>query len=244
MSLNRTKSRFYTSYSLDSQSNNNNNNQAENDDNLSLQNLNIELNNGLYYLNTYLNSRQTSNKRSIINHKDSNGNGLIINGLLFDEQLFQPSRSSYIIDYSKTPDDLNRFLQGHNLSSTLTQIDAHLYKLAFILTLTEWNINKEILLGSYPHDQLKDISYYKQFCFPELNLLEKTTNDQSTYIFTRTLSNGHVEYGYCRRITKYYNQITNFPIVFCIVSTHPYFKLYDAILNELITGFFLFCLCT
>jgi hypothetical protein len=223
--------RFYTSHSLDLQSNNN---QPKDNDRISLTNLSIEPTNGLHYLssnlNTILNYRQTSNKRlinSIIHHKDSNGNGLIINGSLFDGQLFQPTRSSYIIDYSNTPQDLNRFLEGHNLSLTYSQLDPHLYKLAFIITLSDWYVDKELLLGYYPHDDdnnnvniLEEISHYQRFCFPELNPSQKNggqiLTDQSTYIFTRTLSNGQVEYGYCRRIIKHNNHITKFPIVICI----------------------------
>jgi len=223
--------RFYTSHSLDFQSNNT---QPKDNDTISLTNLHIEPTNGLHYLssnlNTFLNYRQTSNKllsNSIIHHKDSNGNGLIVNGSLFDGQLFQPARSSYIIDYSNTPQDLNRLFEGHNLSSTYSQLDPHLYKLAFIITLSDWYVDKELLLGYYPHDDdnnnvniLEEISHYQRFCFPELNPSQKNggqiLTDQSTYIFTRTLSNGQVEYGYCRRITKDNNHITKFPIVICI----------------------------
>jgi hypothetical protein len=136
--------------------------------------------------------------------------------------VFQPARSSYVIDYSNTPHDLNQFLEGHHLSSKLGQLDAHLYKLAFIITLSDWYVDKELLLGYYPRDEniFEEISHYKRFCFPELNSLQRnggqSFNDQSTYVFTRILSNGQVEYGYCRRITKEYNQITRFPIVICI----------------------------
>ncbi|CAF4445096.1 unnamed protein product, partial [Adineta steineri] len=117
------------------------------------------------------------------------------------------------------------------------------YKLSFIITLSDWYIDKELLLGYYPHEDnemkiLEEISPYKHFCFPELNPKQRNggqiLNDQSTYIFTRTLSDGHMEYGYCRRLTKDSNRITKFPIVICIVSSHSYFKLYDAILNELV----------
>jgi hypothetical protein len=228
MNSNRTDRHLYTSYSLDLPSNNNNN-QAKNDDSISITSLNIEPTNRLHYLSsnfhTFFNNRQTSNRRlinSIVNHRDSNGNGLIVNGLLFDGQLFESSRSSYIIDYSNTPQDLNRFLEGHKLSSTCSQLDEHLYKSVFIITLLDWYVDKELLLGYYPNDinTLEEISHYKRFCFPELNSLHKNGgqiwNDQSTYIFTRTLSNGQVEYGYCRRLMRDYNQITRFPIVICI----------------------------
>jgi hypothetical protein len=223
MRSNRT---FYASYSLDLTSNNN----RTDDDTISVQSLNIEPTIGLHYLssnvNTFLNNRQTSDKRSVINQKDSNGNGLIINGSLIDGQVFQTTRSSYILDYRDTPQDLNKFLQGHNLSSTSSQLDAHLFKLAFIITLSDWCVDRELLLDHCPQDDdnhgniLEEISSYKRFCFPELN--SKRTNigqifhDQSTYVFTRTLSNGQAEYGYCRRLTRDHNQITKFPIVICI----------------------------
>jgi hypothetical protein len=233
MNSKRSDRHLHPSYSLDLSSNNN---QTKDEDNLSLTNLYIEPTNGLHYLssnfNTHSNHRQTSNKRlinSIVNHKDSNGNGLIINGSLFDGQLFQPTRSSYIFNYSNTPEDLNGFLEGHHLPTTCSELDAHLYKLVFIITLSDGYVDKELLLGYYPQDDnnvniLEEISSYKRFCFPELNSSQKNggqlLNDQSTYIFTRTLSNGYVEYGYCRRIMKDYNQITKFPIVICIGNNH------------------------
>ena len=234
MKSNHSDRRLQPSYSLDFQSNN----KLKGNDTISRTSLNIESSNGLHYLpsnfNTLLNHRQLSNKRllnSIINHKGLNGNGLIINGSLFDEQLFQPARSSYITDYANTSQDFNRFLEGYNTSSLCSQLDAHLFKLAFIITLSDWYVDKELLLGYYPHDDnevniLEEISPYKRFCFPELNSKHKNggqlINDQSTYIFTRTHSNGQVEYGYCRRLTKDYNQITKYPIVICIgnVSTN------------------------
>jgi hypothetical protein len=228
MNSNRSDGRLFASYSSESQSNNNNN-QPKDDDNISIASLNAGLTNGLHYLasniNTFLNSRQTSNKHGIntpVIRRDSQGNGLIVNGFLFDDNLFQPARSSYVIDYSDTPQDLNRFLEGHHSSSRSCQLDAHLYKLAFIITLSDWYVDKELLLGYYPRDEniFKEILHYKRFCFPELNPLQRnggqSFNDQTTYVFTRILSNGHVEYGYCRRITKEYNQITRFPIVICI----------------------------
>jgi hypothetical protein len=228
MESNPNDRRLQTSFSLDFQSNN----KSKDNDTISYASLNTEPHNSLYYLpsnvNKYLHQRQISNKRllnSIVNHTGLNGNGLIINGSLFDEQLFQPTRSSYITDYANTPQDFNRFLQGHNATLVCSQLDAHLFKVAFIITLSDWYVDKEILLGYYPHDDnevniLEEISPYKRFCFPELNPKERNggqlVHDQSTYIFTRTLSDGHVEYGYCRRLTKDYNQITKFPIVICI----------------------------
>ena len=67
---------------------------------------------------------------------------------------------------------------------------------------------------------IEQISYYKRFCFPELNSNRKDggslTTDSSTYIFTRTNSKGQIEYGYCRRINYDNDQIIEFPIVICI----------------------------
>lgn len=227
MKSNRNYRREFTSYSFPFQADHN---QLEDDDDLSLANLNIEFTNSLHNfssnLNTFLRSRQRSTKPSITIPKDSNGNDLIINGSLFDGYLFQPTRSSYIIDYSNTPQDLNRFLEDHHSSSsTYSQLDPHLYKLVFIVTLSEWYVDKELLLGYYPHEDndvniLEEISHYQRFCFPELNPSQpnggQIFNDQSTYIFTRILSNGQVEYGYCRRVMTNYRQITKFPIVICI----------------------------
>ncbi|CAF3541814.1 unnamed protein product [Rotaria sp. Silwood1] len=173
---------------------------------------------------------------------DSNKSVVIINGSLFDAQLFQPIRSSYIIDYGNTSQDLNRHLEGHNISSKCSTLDAHLFKLAFIITLSDGYVDNEVLVDYCPHNNtnvniLDEISHYKRFCFPELNSKRKSKgqflNDKSTYVFTRTRSNGQVEYGYCRRLTTNSNQVTKFPIVFCIVSAYSYFKLYDAILNEI-----------
>ncbi|CAF0751177.1 unnamed protein product [Adineta steineri] len=247
MKSNHSNRHVNASYSFDLPSNNNNN--SKQDDSISCSSLNIDTTSHLYYLPSHINKLsnhgQTLNKRllnSIVNYK----NGLIINGSLFDEQLFQPTRSSYVTDYANTPQDCNRFLEGHNRTLTCSQLDAHLYKLSFIITLSDWYIDKELLLGYYPHEDnemkiLEEISPYKHFCFPELNPKQRNggqmLNDQSTYIFTRTLSDGHMEYGYCRRLTKDSNRITKFPIVICIVSSYSYFKLYDAILNELVKAY-------
>ncbi|CAF1095048.1 unnamed protein product [Rotaria sordida] len=223
----------------------NNDGQDEEDDTKSWSNLNIQQNS-----NTLLNHRRLSIKRltnTVNNHNVSHGNGLIINGSLFDGQLFQPLRSSYIIDYRETPRDLNKFLEGHNTILNSSHLDLHLFKLSFLMTLSEGQIDKELLLDYYPRDNneiniVEEISYYKRFCFPELNSKKTTTeenllDDSLTYIFTRTNSIGKVEYGYCRRVTHANNQITKFPIVICIVSTYSYFKLYDAILNELTSAY-------
>ncbi|CAM2711936.1 unnamed protein product [Rotaria socialis] len=191
------------------------------------------------------NLRGASVKRStntVNNHNISNGNKLIINGSLFDGQLFQPVRSSYILDYRDTPLDLNQFLEGHNMKLRPSHLDAHLFKLSFIITLSEEHVDKELLLDYCPHDDseinvVEQMSFYKKFCFPELNCKQKNEgtllNESSTYIFTRTNSKGQVEYGYCRRIIRNNDQIIKIPVVICIVSNYSYFKLYDAILNEL-----------
>ncbi|CAF1092203.1 unnamed protein product [Adineta ricciae] len=232
-------------------------NSLQNDDTKSCSSLNIESSNGLHYLSSspfhsHSSQRQSSNKHlanSIIQHRNSHENGFIVNGSFFDEQIFQPARSSYVTDYVNTPHDCNRFLEGHHLSFTSSSnLDVHLYKLAFIITLSDWCVDKELLLGHYPPDDdnkedkiLEALSVYKRFCFPELNSNQRNggqlITDSATYIFTRTLSNGQVEYGYCRRLSKEYNQMAEYPIVICIVSSHSYFKLYDGILNELIKAY-------
>ncbi|CAF1365024.1 unnamed protein product [Adineta ricciae] len=234
-------------------------NSLQDDDTKSHSSLNIESSNGLHYLSSpplhgHSSQRQSSNKNlsnSIIQHRNSHENGFTVNGSFFDEQIFQPARSSYVTDYVNTPHDCNRFLEGHHLaftSSSSSNLDAHLYKLAFIITLSDQCVDKELLLGHYPPDDdnhedkiLEALSVYKRFCFPELNSNHRNggqlITDSATYIFTRTLSNGQVEYGYCRRLSKEYNQMAEYPIVICIVSSHSYFKLYDAILNELIKAY-------
>jgi hypothetical protein len=222
MRANYSDHHLYETYSLSSKSNNN----QKDHDTISYASLNIEPNSGLHYLspnsNTKSNHRHTSTKRSTT--IDLNENGLIINGSLFDEQLFQPSRSSYILDYNKTPKDLNRFIEGHHTTLKSLHLNPHLFKISFILTLSEWHVDKELLLDYCPHDNdknhiIEELSYYKKFCFPELNSNEKNggtlINDTTTYIFARTNENGEVEYGYCRRIT-YDNQMTKFPVVICI----------------------------
>lgn len=177
---------------------------------------------------TVPNRRRLSIKRSlntVNNHNVTNGNGLIINGSLFDAQLFQPARSSYIIDYSATPHDLNRFIQGHNLSVKTSNLDNNLFKLSFIITLSECQVNKEVVLDYCPHydsskELLEEIACYKRFCFPELSYNAKTAEDlfqePSTYVFTRTNADGDVEYGYCRRMHYDDSRISRFPIVICI----------------------------
>jgi hypothetical protein len=226
MKSNRNDQRLYSTHSLDLQANYK---KSNDDDNVSFSSLNLDATNGIHQLSasfsTFLNRRSSSNKQRLSTSIINNERGQIINGSLFDEQLFQPARSSYIIDYSNTPQDLNRFLEGHNISSTYSQLDAHLFKLSFIITLSDWCVDKELLLGYCPHEDdqgniLEEISYYKRFCFPEINSKQKNGGqvftDQSTYIFTRTLSNGQAEYGYCRRLSRDYNQMTKFPIVICI----------------------------
>lgn len=221
---NRRRSRFL---SLEYPSNDHT---TTDEDTISINSLTSELNSGLNYLTTnlsaYFNARSPSTRRLIdpVNIPcEPEENGMTINGSLFDEHLIQRTRASHVIDYSHASEELNRFLEAHIFaSSTARQLDEHLYKLAFVITLSEWGVNKELLLSCCPLEKniLNEISHYKQFCFPELNSTLKTNgqtfHDPSTYVFTRTLSNGQVEYGYCRRIRKHHNQITEFPIVICI----------------------------
>jgi hypothetical protein len=264
MKANLSDHQLYQTYSLDV----NSHHDEKDRDAISCASFNTEQSSGLYYISPNSVSNSTHRRRTssskYLTSIDLKGNGVILNGSLFDAQLFQPSRSSYILDYNDTPQELNRFLEGHHTKSKTSHLDAHLFKLSFILTLSEWNVDKELLLDYCPHDDdktriLEEMSYYKRFCFPEINSKEKNggtlINDSATYIFTRTNSNGQVEYGYCRRIT-FDDQITKFPTVICIgkiiiskrkkkqsnfyfdflVSSYSYFKLYDAILNELATG--------
>lgn len=196
-------------------------------DAISCASFNIEGSSGLNARIPSLHLRRHSQLTKRLSSIDLKGNGIIINGSLFDAQLFQTSRSSYIVDYRETPQELNRFLQGHHTQVKPAHLDPHLFKLSFILTLSEWHVDKELLLDYCPQENSKtntveQISHYKNFCFPELN--SKVDNggtlidDSATYVFTRTNANGQVEYGYCRRIT-YENQITNFPTVMCIGTT-------------------------
>ena len=198
---------------------------------------NIEPSSKLYYLGsktttTSINPRRAPNKRvthTVIKDENSYDHGFMINTSFFDGHLFQPSRSSYILDYNDTPKDLNRFLEGHRTCTPSSQLDPHLFKLSFILTLSEWNVDKDILLDYYPPEEndeymQREINNYKKFCFPEIISKEKmTTNlseDPSTYIFTRTLADGQVEYGYCRRISSDYNRRYPYPIIICIGIEH------------------------
>ena len=197
------------------------------DDTLSLISLNEEVMIGLdqlaSQLDTLLRPRLSTHKRlynSIVPHKDANRTGWIINGSLFDEQIFQPTRPSCITSYANAPHDLNRFLQGHHMQSDSSPLDMHLFKLAFALSLSDALIGKELILGSCPHEDhvLEEIQHYKRFCFPELHADHHASllQDSSTYIFTRTLSTGQVEYGYCRRLPKECNRTGAFPVVLCI----------------------------
>ena len=208
--------RLQTSLSLDCSSNQN----SQHDDTRSCSSLSIEPSSRSHaptsHSTTRANRRLSSSKRSF---------SAVINGSSFDEQLFQAARSSYVTDYANTLYDCNRFLEGHTVTTPSLQLDTQLYKLAFILTLSEWYADKELLLGYFPHDDnevkiLETLSPYKRFCFPELNSNQRNggqlVNDQLTYVFTRTLSNGQAEYGYCRRLAKEFNQMTKFPLVICI----------------------------
>jgi len=219
MRANHSDHHLYESYSLDSKSNDN---KEKDRDAISCASLNIEQNSNLYYVSTNPNTKLNHRRVSI--NRDSNENRLIINGSLFDAELLQPIRSSYILDHNETPKDLNRFIEGHHMKSKSSQLDPHLFKISFVLTLSEWHVDKELLLDYCPIDDnkthiIEEVSHYKKFCFPELNSKEKNggtlINEPGTYIFTRTISDGQVEYGYCRRIS-YNNQITKFPVVICI----------------------------
>ncbi|CAF4411385.1 unnamed protein product, partial [Rotaria magnacalcarata] len=128
-------------------------------------------------LDTFLNYRSATDKQtktSIVNTKHShNNNDLIINGSLFDRQLFQPMRSSYISDYENTPEDLKLNVEGHSKRSTCSSLAAHLFKSAFIMTLSDGYTDKELLFEYCPREDmnvniLEEISHYKRFCFPEL----------------------------------------------------------------------------
>lgn len=223
MRANQSEHNLYQTYSLDVKSNN-----AKDKDSISVGNLNIEQNVNLHYLappnsKTLPHRRRSITRRSI--NIDTNENGLAINGAFFDREIFEPLNSSYVIDYNEKPKDLNRFIESHTMKSqNASNVDPNLFKMSFVLTLSEWHVDKELLLEYYPKEDdkkhlMEEISYYKKFCFPEINSKEKNRgtliNETSTYIFTRTAANGQVEYGYCRRIT-YDKQITKFPVVICI----------------------------
>lgn len=174
--------------------------------------------------NTFPYYRRTSNKRLPDNNQNidnSYDHGLMINGSFFDGHLFQAARSSYILDYGDAPKDVNRFLEGHQTS----HLDAHLFKLSFILTLSEKSMENEIILDYFPRDEndqemKNEINFYKRFCFPEFHSNENANinliNDTATYIFTRILSNGQIEYGYCRRVIDESIRKYSHPIVICI----------------------------
>jgi hypothetical protein len=230
MKANLSDHQLYQTYSLDVNSKHNETDR----DAISCASFNTdqEQSSGLYYLspNSTANNSTRRHRTSSAKHLtsiDLKGNGIIINGSLFDAQLFQPSRSSYILDYNDAPQELNRFIEGHHTKSKTSQLDPHLFKLSFILTLSEWHVDKELLLDYCPHEVddddktriLEELSHYKRFCFPELNSKEKNggtlIHDTATYVFTRTNADGLVEYGYCRRIT-FDDQITQFPTVICI----------------------------
>lgn len=211
------------------------------DDALSLQNLNEEVMVGMDYLASNFQSLlQKHFHPTITPYHDAQRIGWIINGSFFDDQIFQSAHSSSIINYSNTPHDLNRFLQGHHTKSNVSSLNAHLFKLAFVMTLSDRSIDKDAILDFYPQENhiFQDIRNYKHFCFPELNVEHSSEflQESSTYIFTRTLSDGQVEFGYCRRLIKDHQSWLTNPTVICIVSTYSYYKLYDGILNELTTG--------
>ncbi|CAF0840787.1 unnamed protein product [Adineta ricciae] len=237
MRSNRSDHHLYTTYSLNSKVENDPNDR----DTLSCDNFNIQQSSGLHYLSPQTSQRRTSTKRRQ-NSVTIDSNGLIINGALFDKNLFQPASSSYILDFGKTPKEANRFLDTHRTPTKTAHVESRLFKLSFVLTVAEWNVDKELLIDFCPRENNKnhvidEINHYKKFCFPELNSKQadrgKLVEESTTYVFTRTSSKGQVEYGYCRRINYNDKQITYFPVVICIVAIYPYFKLYDAILTEL-----------
>ena len=183
------------------------------EDALSLQNLNEEVMVGMDFLTSkYQSLLQKHFYQAVTHYQDVNRTGWFINGAFFDEQIFQSAPS---------PQDANRYLQGHQAKSTPSaSLNAHLFKLAFVLTLSDCSIEKDAILDFYPQEDhiFQDIRNYKHFCFPELNVgqASELVHETSTYIFTRTLSDGQMEYGYCRRLTKdHQSWITN-PIVICL----------------------------
>lgn len=201
-------------------------------DSIPIPKLNAELNgkrrDTSSHLDTFLNYRSTLDRNSSSSNATKKylaDNGLLVNGLLFDGQLFQPMQPSYVIDYENASEGLNRYFEAHKAESKCSPLDDHLFKCAFILTLSDGFIEKEHLIEYCPSDDskehiLEEMSHYKRFCFPELGSTQKNSgmffNDQSTYVFTRTLVDGQVEYGYCQRVGKIQNKIPKFPIVFCI----------------------------
>lgn len=200
----RRHRRFYSSPSIQMQYTPS----PEDEDALSLQSLNEEVMVGMDYLASNLLTLFPRHFHpSTVRHQDTHRAGWIINGSFFDEQIFQLACSSSILSYSNTPHDLNQFLQGHHaVASSLSSLNAHLFKLAFILTVSDGSIEKEALIDFYPQEDeiYHEIPNYKRFCFPELKMHQTTQilHEPSTYVFTRILSNGQVEYGYCRRVTK------------------------------------------
>ncbi|CAF3817662.1 unnamed protein product, partial [Adineta steineri] len=114
MRANHSDNRLYQTYSHDPRTKND----QKDRDTISCVNLNVEDAPGLHYLsppsNTSTNHLHvTPRRRANTAHVYTDSNGLIINGLLFDKQLFQPPQSSYVLDYSKSTKDLNRFLEAH-----------------------------------------------------------------------------------------------------------------------------------
>jgi len=241
MESSRRHRRFYSSPSIEMRYNPS----SSDEDALSLHNLNDEMSIGMDFLTSNFQSLIEKHfYQSIHRYEDVHRTGWIINGSFFDEQIFQSSHSPSILKYSNTPNDLNRFLQGHHVQTiSSSSLNAHLFKLAFILTLTDGSIEKEAIIDFYPQENeiFDDIRNYKHFCFPEFHVERsaEVLHESSTYIFTRTLSDGQIEYGYCRRIAKDHHSRSSNPTVICIVSTFSYFKLYDGILSELTSAYLL-----
>lgn len=224
MRANRSDHRLYHGDSLDVRTKSD---QSDRDA-VSCSSFNMDEGSGLHYLNPT--QRRASTKRRL-NTVINDAAGLIINGSLFDRQLFQPADRSYVLDYSKTPKELNRFLEMHRAPAKAAYIDSHLFKLSFVITLSDWHVDKELLIDVCPRSGdektqvMEEINHYKRFCFPELNGKEEhggtLVEELSTYVFTRTNSKGQVEYGYCRRIVYDESQITDFPLVICLGKRAP-----------------------
>lgn len=152
-----------------------------------------------------------------IQHRDSRRTGWLINGCFFDDQIFQSNRSSCIFDYDKIPNDITQFIDSGRLKSSGSSLDLHLFKLAFVLTLSDEKKTKVRVLDYCPYEDstIKEITHYRYFCFPESNK-EQLLNEFSTYVFTRTSAKGHVEYGYCRRVNVNCHQTNSTLAVLCI----------------------------
>jgi hypothetical protein len=191
---------------------------SDDDDVALVMDIDHELMIGLNHLASNISTLFSKNSNNTnVYYEDANITGWIINGTLFDEQIFQFTRSSCIENCSHALHNYDRYIQNSALRPARSLLDTHLFKLTFILTLTDALIGKELIINFCPcNDEiLQEIQHYQHFCFPELHAEHRTelVDDSSTYIFTRTLANGNIEYGFCRRI-KSNNH--DYPIVICI----------------------------